>query len=1089
MNKTGSWIIVSGAIVLMLQGQPPASGHRSAAPDGRQATYSQMPKALAGLERSRKAAVKADLNFGRMPLYFIANRGQEDERVGFSVQGQDKTLYFGEDGVTFVLTEPRKGKGSERWVAKLSFVGAKNVDPVGENQQEAAVSYFRGKPGDWKTGVPTYSRIVYKELWPGIDLVYSGTWNTLKYEFIVRPGADPARVRLSYQGISRLSVGDDGALKVTTPAGAFQDAAPTAYQEIAGKRVGVPLAYQLDEAREGLKPESNAGPKSANVDGLQAGGSPRAYSFRVGAYDPTRPLILDPTVLIYCGYVGGSATESAFGIALDSAANVYITGGTISTEATFPVTVGPGSAQGGGEDAFVAKINSSGTALIYCGYIGGAADDRGLSIAVDSDGNAYVTGYAVSTEATFPVTVGPDLSHNGNWDAFVAKVGAAGTGLIYCGYIGGAGQDQASGIAVNSSGAAYVAGETSSTEATFPVKTGPDLTHNGSGDAFIAKVGPTGTGLAFCGYIGGSANERAFDVALDVSGNAYVVGQTLSSETTFPVFIGPDLTYNGSYDVFIAKVNSTGIGLGYCGYIGGSDADLASGVAVDAAGAAYVTGYTKSAEGTFPALVGPDLTFNGGTDAFAAKVDPSGADLVYCGYVGGSGQDTGEGIAVDSSGAAYIAGETYSSEMTFPVKDGPDLTHNGSGDAFVAKLVPNGSSFIYCGYVGGSGTEYGSDIAIDRSGNAYVCGMVTSSQATFPVAAGPDLTFNGVSDAFVAKVSLEPIDKPRHAVGDFDGDGLDETAVDFGANGLWEYDNGAWSKLTANNPEELFAADTDGDNIAEVLADLGVLGLWEWKAGTWSQLAAMNPELLAAGDTSGDAADEVVADFGPAGLWSWKAGGWSEISNADATCLAVGHVSVGKYEKIIAGFGPLGIWIWNSGSWSELSGVSAESLAIGDIDGAGGRDVIGDFGGVGMWAWASGAWTELSGADADFALALDANLGGGQEIAGDFGPLGLWLWSDGSWTQLSAVNPDFMIRADIAGIADEELSTDFGNLGLWTWSSGGGWIQLTGVNAEYLFAGDFTGDSKREIMADFGSLGLWMWSAGAWTQVSPLNAD
>src|SRR3990172_283412 len=318
--------------------------------------------------------------------------------------------------------------------------------------------------------------------------------------------------------------------------------------------------------------------------------------------------------------------------------------------------------------------------LAYAGYIGGNGDDRGAAIAVDSAGTAYVTGLTFSDQASFPVTVGPDLSYNGNIDAFVAKVNPAGTALVYAGYIGGNGNDQGAGIAVDSTGNAYVTGSTESTEFTFPVLVGPDLTHNGTFDAFVAKVNPAGTELVYAGYIGGSGLlDAGAGIAVDSAGNAYVTGYTYSTEASFPVTVGPDLTHNGGgADAFVAKVNPAGTVLVYAGYIGGSGGDFGTGIAVDSAGDAYVTGYTESTEASFPVLGGPDLTFNGGTfDAFVAKVNPAGTVLVYAGYIGGSGEDFGTGIAVDSAGHAYVTGYTESTEASFPVLGGPDLTFNG----------------------------------------------------------------------------------------------------------------------------------------------------------------------------------------------------------------------------------------------------------------------------------------------------------------------------------------------------------------------------------------------------------------------------
>jgi Beta-propeller repeat len=717
--------------------------------------------ASTGPDSEKRVAVTRALE--RMPLYFIENRGQLDSRVAYYVQGRDTTLYFTADGMTLVKTEERHERDDSkfrlekvslrqgipqtqdpvsRWVVKLDFVGA-NPNPKIEaaDPTPAVVSYFKGPKENWKAGLSTYGSIVYSDLWPGIDLVYSGTADRLKYTFLVKPGADPDQVRLAYRGARDVRLNDAGQLEVETPVGVLQDDRPYAYQEVEGRRVEVSSEYSLDRA---------------SADG------PLGYGFALGSYDHSKPLVLDPAVFVYCGYIGGGGFgvgDAGQGIAVDSSGNAYVTGYTYSSEATFPVTVGPDLTYNGGTDAFVAKVKADGTGLVYCGYIGGSGADIGYGIAVDSSGNAYITGQTASSEATFPVTVGPDLSFNGGVpDAFVAKVNAAGTALLYCGYIGGSGYDIGYGIAVDSSGNAYVTGSTSSDQATFPVKVGPDLTFNGSLDTFVAKVNVAGTALDYCGYIGGTYNDIGYGIAVDSSGNAYVTGVTSNNQTTFPVTVGPDLTENGLVDAFVAKVKADGTGLVYCGYIGGNSYDYGYGIAVDSSGNAYVTGKTTSTEATFPVTVGPDLTYNGGTeDAFVAKVNAAGTALVYCGYIGGFGADQGNGIAVDSAGNAYVTGQTGSSEATFPVTGGPDLTYGDNVDAFVAKVNAAGTALVYCGYIGGSGADYGYGIAVDSAGNAYVTGQTGSSEATFPVTVGPDLTYNGGSygDAFVAKIGTD----------------------------------------------------------------------------------------------------------------------------------------------------------------------------------------------------------------------------------------------------------------------------------------------------------------------------------------------
>jgi len=748
-------------LLLSLAASPlPLAGQQQADESARQA-------------RGEAAQPRVQAAMQQLPLYFIENRGQVDEQVAYYLQGQDKTLYFTPQGVAFVLTGEtpkhweenghdeefvvatsvasslRTSEASatspqqpERWVLKLHFVGANpDVQPTGQDETPAVISYFKGPPEEWKTGLKTYSSLVYPDLWPGIDLAYSGTVNRLKYQFVVKPGADPSQIKLAYHGATAVRINEARQLEVSTPVGGFADGQPYAYQEMDGQQLPVEVGYVLyDQSLCDTDHETRS--------------TEHVYGFRVGAYDLQKPLVLDPVILVYCGYIGGTGDDQGWGIAVDSAGNAYVTGQTASSEASFPETVGPYLPYNGNTDAFVAKVKANGTALVYCGYIGGSSEDWGYGIAVDSGGRVYIAGHTSSTESTFPVVVGPDLTYNGgSADAFVAKVKADGTGLVYCGYIGGQNTEDGLSIAVGD-GAAYVAGATSSSEAEgFPVANGPDVTHNGNTDAFVAKVKADGTALVYCGYIGGNNGDEGYGIAVDSTGNAYVAGWTTSDEASFPDAVGPDLTFNGSADAFVAKVNPGGTALLYCGYIGGMDYEQAWGVAVDGTGSAYVTGYTTSGQlREFPVTGGPDLTYNGNGDAFVAKVKADGTALVYCGYIGGSSTDIGRGIGVDTSRRACITGYTNSTEASFPDTVGPDLTHNGGEDGFVARVKTNGSALLYCGYIGGSGTDRSYGIAVDGDGNAYVTGYTNSSQATFPVTVGPDLTHNGSTDAFMAKV-------------------------------------------------------------------------------------------------------------------------------------------------------------------------------------------------------------------------------------------------------------------------------------------------------------------------------------------------
>jgi hypothetical protein len=501
-------------------------------------------------------AARGSLSDHKLPLYFIEDRGQLDGRISYYVQGRDTSFYFDPGGITISTTRVEDGAGymlrpvaygrraeprmkRQRAALKVDFVGAgAGVKPRGKDRASTVINYFKGPRSRWKMGLASYGALVYENLWPGIDLVYDGSANGLKYTFTVRPGADPGLIKLRCRGASSMSVSPTGQLEAETPAGVIRDDRPYSYQDENGRRVEVATRYDLKrEAGEYV------------------------YGFSVGDYDRQKVLTIDPVVLLYCGYVGGAGFDqgSFGGITIDAEGNAYVFGDTDSDESTFPVTVGPDltfNEAFGGLDAFVAKVNPQGTDLVYCGYIGGAGSDFAGSIAVDHAGSAYVLGETDSDESTFPVSAGPDLSYNGNVDAYVAKVSAAGTGLNYCGYVGGAEFDSAfeGGIAVDGEGSAYMVGGTQSTESPFPASVGPDLTHNGAEDAFVAKVNAAGTGLVYCGYIGGAGGECSGGIAVDATGSAYVLGETDSNEATFPVRLGPDLRHNGDTDAFVAKI-------------------------------------------------------------------------------------------------------------------------------------------------------------------------------------------------------------------------------------------------------------------------------------------------------------------------------------------------------------------------------------------------------------------------------------------------------------------------------------------------------------------------------------------------------
>jgi len=616
---------------------------------------------------------------------------------------------------------------------KAEFPGADpSAWPVPLDPAPTVFHRFHGPRERWVTGARSWRGLAYRGLWPGIDLVFEARGRTLKYEFRVAPGADPALARIRFRGASAVRVGADGRLRVETPAGGIEDAAPVAWQEEpGGRRRPVEAAWDLA------------------ADGATAG-------FRLARVDPSLPLVLDPAIALSSGFLGGADADYAHAVAVDAAGNSYLTGEAVSPETSFPVTGGPDPAYNGGDtDAFVAKVDPSGTTLLYCGFVGGDAHDHGYGVAVDAAGAAYLALQTSSREDTFPVLGGPDLTYNGGiFDGAVAKVAPGGGALEWCGYLGGADFDQVYGIAVDGNGDVVVDGTTGSSDASFPVTVGPDLSYGGGQDAFVAKVRGDGSGLAWCGYVGGDDYERATGLALDPQGNAVLVGTTSSTEATFPVLVGPDLTFNGGgTDAFVARVRADGAGLLHCGYLGGAGGDSGIGAAIDTAGDILLSGFTNSGPDTLPVKVGPRLAYGGGFDALVAKVRGDGTDVVWCGYVGGAALDRGNNVAVDAAGNVWVAGQTASDETTFPVRAGPGLLFGGVTDAFVARVRGDGTRLDACGYLGGDLAESAIGLAVDGQGDAHVAGSVASSEATFPVIGGPEVSYGGNGDAFLVRVS------------------------------------------------------------------------------------------------------------------------------------------------------------------------------------------------------------------------------------------------------------------------------------------------------------------------------------------------
>jgi hypothetical protein len=690
-------------------------------------------------------------------LSFEANRGQADAQVNFLSRGTGYSLFLTPSQAMLDLNQ-----GSQENVLSMQLLGSNPAArAVGLDQLTGVSNYLIGNdPSQWHTNIPNYARVEYQNVYAGINLVYYGNnQQHLEYDFVLAPGANPSAIQLSFQGTQGVKIDSQGNLVLHTSGGDVVEQAPVLYQDSNGVRQSVSGHYVLEGNGE--------------------------VGFAVGPYDPGRPLVIDPTYsLVYSTYLGGKGTDAGYGIAVDSAGNAYVTGLTASTN--FPTQNPWQKSNAGGNDVFVTKLNASGSGLVYSTYLGGSGDDDGSGIAVDTSGNAYVTGFTTSTN--FPTLNAFQPASGGGTDAFVAKLNATGT-LVYSSYLGGSGSDTGYGIAVDGSGDAYVGITTQS--ANMPVTPGAfqtTLDAGGYPDGFIAKVNPSGSALVYGTYLGGSFGTSVYGIAVDTAGEAYLTGNTQGGFPTTANAFQPTFPFSSTVYVaaFVTKMNATGSGLVYSTYLGGTTPvgsatsyDAGGGIAVDTLGNAYVTGSTR--ESDFPTKNAFQPAYGGGSsNAFVTELNPSqagAASLVYSSYLGGSGADNflqylffgpvstlgilsdRGAIAVGAASKVYLTGTT--SSTNFPTANAFQASLGGGTDAFVASFDTSqagAASLVYSSYLGGSGGDGGQGIAVDTSGNAYVTGYTNSKD--FPTTRGAFQGKNGGSnatyDAFVTKIDPPP---------------------------------------------------------------------------------------------------------------------------------------------------------------------------------------------------------------------------------------------------------------------------------------------------------------------------------------------
>lgn len=689
-----------------------------------------------------------------------ANLGQTDPKYPFVARGRGQYLFL---NGTETVVDLRDADGANQAVVRMELEGVRAAQGEGVSPLPHRINYFTGDRHT--TNVPVFEQVRFGQVYPGIDLLYYRNESEFEHDFLVAPGADASRIRMRFSGADSVAIDEEGHLAIRSGKAQVRWQKPRVYQEARGRKVEVAADYVLL--------------------GVNRAG------FRLGPYDRSRPLVIDPAIS-YLTYVGGAESSVAGRSTVDAAGNVYLTGAT--GDGTWPATPGALLPNRGGftpANAFLTKMNAAGSSLIYSTFFGGGAGDLGVAVAVDRQGNAYVAGVTESfdfptTPGAFRPTIPPfNVSNFDRSNCFVTKFNVAGSALVYSTYLYGKQREGCTAIAVDAQGAAYVTGGTDSTD--FPTTEGALQTTYRLGseaqryDVFITKLNPAGSGLEYSTFLGGSGNEIGTSIAIDAQGNAYVTGTTTSSQN-FPLTQGAaDTSYGGHGgneqwtrwgDAFAVKLNPTGAQLVYSTYIGGNKDEMAFSIAVDAQGAAYIAGNTLSTDfATTPSAYSRVFKGTGGEplldagDAFVVKVNPDGRSFGYSTLLGGSQDDRALQIAVDAGGSAYVVGNTLS--VDFPVTLDATQARNRTvansparvkmGNGFLAQLDAAGAKLVYSTYIGGTNDDWLNGVAVGADGAITVTGTAGSSDLAATPGSYQTQAFGGLDplrplgDVFVAR--------------------------------------------------------------------------------------------------------------------------------------------------------------------------------------------------------------------------------------------------------------------------------------------------------------------------------------------------
>lgn len=737
---------------------------------------------------------------GNNDVVFTRNDGQWPEQVQFRARSGDTFIWLTDNGVRYSLirsteldTRPTKGPRENPLAPPreklesihfgVTFLGGNTTpDVLGLSEKSYCFNYFIGNdPTRWKTSVPSFDSVVYRDIYPGIDMKYYGSSDGVEYTFVLSAGADPSAIRLQYEGIESLSVGNNGELVAKTAWGEMIEKPPVIYQEVNGSEIEVAGSFEI------------------------IGGN--TFGFVVEDYDKESELIIDP-VLTFSTYFGGSGTQYGQDITYDQAGNIVVVGHTYSTD--FPVenAYQPEKAGAAGTfDLFISKLNPVTSELVYSTYFGGTDEDKCRCVVLDAADDIYVA--AQTQSGNLPTVNAYQSTLQGGFnDVYLFKLNSEGNSIIYATYLGGAQNEQIMGLAVDAYGCAYICGVTESLN-DFDIQNAfQTIPGGGEFDGFVTKFSAAGNALVYSTFLGGDTKDEPKDIAVNSAGEAYVVGDTYSENfpdhnTLYPCQINSE----GPIDAFITKFSTAGNTVEFSTFFGGTEDEWIEGVALDESSNVYLVGCVESVD--FPTLnpIQDELTpggFLGGADMFVSILSGEGDALLYSTYLGGDNEDFAIDIGLGPDGAIYVNGNTYSTD--FPVANYLDEALGGELDIVAARIAPDGSALVYSTYLGGSLDEECSALAVNSEGSVAITGYTNSTD--FPLA-NPyqSVAPYHQNDVFISLISGGCCAGKR---GNFDGDADNAVNIaDIIAAVSWTFESGP-------APICLEEADTDGDGLVTI---------------------------------------------------------------------------------------------------------------------------------------------------------------------------------------------------------------------------------------------------------------------------------